>query len=82
MIPPEDAKVERKLRRLEMARVMVGIAAIAAVLAVVFCGIGAFTKERDAWLAMRLPAFFAVILVWSFARTAKAIVELEAIRCR
>jgi hypothetical protein len=74
--------VERKLRRLEVARVLIGVAVIVAVLAVVLCGIDAFRKERDAWLAMRWPVFIAVLLIWSFARSAKAIVTLEAIRRR
>ena len=78
----EDSKVERKLRRLEMARMLFGVSTMIAVVAVVLCGIDAFMKERDAWLAMRMPVFIAVLFLCSFAWSAKEIVALAAIRRR
>ena len=82
MITQEDSKAERKLRRLEVTRVILGVAVIVAVFAVVLYGIDAFTKERDAWLAMRLPLAIAILLIGAFARSAKAIVALAASRRR
>lgn len=79
MTTQEGSKLERKLRRLELARVLLGVAGIVAVFAVVLCGVDAFTKERDAGLAMRLPFAIAVLLLWGFARCAKAILALQAI---
>jgi hypothetical protein len=80
MIAQGDLKVERKLRTLEMIRVIVGVAGIAAVFAVIVCGVVAFMKDSDAWLAMRLPLAIALLLIAAFARSAKAIVALAAIR--
>jgi hypothetical protein len=82
MITQETPAMERKLLRLELARVLIGVAAVLAVFSVVFFGIVAFTEERDAWLAMRWPLSIASLLIWSFARSAKAIVTLEAVRRR
>jgi len=82
MTTQEDSKEERKLRRLEEARVLIGVAVIVVVFPVVMRGIDAFTKESDSWLAMKLPLSIAVFLIWGFARCAKAIVALEATRRR
>ena len=82
MITPENSELERKLRSLVGIRTLLGIAVIIAVLAVALFGIDAFTKEKDAWLAMRLPLAMAVVLIWGFARTAKAIVTLQVARRR
>ena len=78
MITQEDSIAVRKLCRLEVARVVLGVAVIVAVFAVVLCGIDAFTKERDSWLAMRLPLAISILLIAAFARSAKAIVALAA----
>lgn len=80
MISREDSKRELKLQRLEVARVLLGGVVLVAVFAVILCGINAFTKESDAWLAMRLPLSIAVFLIGGFARVAKSMVTLKAIR--
>ena len=77
MMIEEVSGIERKLRRLEVARIVVGIAVIAAALAVALTGVVALGEERDAWLAMRFPLCIAGLLTWSFARIARAIVTLK-----
>jgi hypothetical protein len=78
----EDSKVERRRRQLEVVRMIIGAAVIVAMLAVVAFGVSAFTKDRDAWLAMRVPIIITVFLIWGFTRSAKAIAALEVSRHR
>jgi Na+-transporting NADH:ubiquinone oxidoreductase subunit NqrB len=73
----EALEIERKQKRLEFARVLVGVAVIVAALAVVLSGVVAFQEGRDAWLAMRRPMAAAILLSWSFARIARVIVSVQ-----
>ena len=57
-----NIKLERKLRRLELAQVIIGVVAIGAVLAVIIGGIDALINQKDAGSAMRSPGFIAVLL--------------------
>ena len=74
----ENATVEKRLRRLEATRVSLGVAVIVSVVALVLAGVEAFTEQRDASLAMRLPLLIALILLCSFARCAKAIAATKS----
>lgn len=82
MTTQENSKAERKLRQLEVIRVIIGAGVIVAVIAGILCGVAAFTKDRDAWLAMRLPLSITVLLLWGFSLSAKAIIALEVTRRR
>jgi uncharacterized membrane protein YozB (DUF420 family) len=73
----EALEIGRKQKRLEFARVLVGVAVIVAALAVVLSGVVAFQEGRDAWLAMWWPMAAAILLSWSFARIARAIVSVQ-----
>jgi hypothetical protein len=73
----EALEIGRKQKRLEFARVLVGVAVIVAALAVVLSGVVAFQEGRDAWLAMRWPMAAAILLSWSFARIARVIVSMQ-----
>jgi hypothetical protein len=74
----EISEVEKKRWRLELARRLVGGAAIVAILAAVLSGVVAFREERDVWLAMRLPSWVAFLFTWSFARIAREILALKS----
>jgi len=77
MTTNDDPNTERQRRRLEAARVLVGIAVVAAMVAAAGAGFVALKDERDAWLAMRIPLTLGVIFTWAFARIARNIVRLD-----
>lgn len=77
-----DTKLEKKLRRLELARVIIGVLAIGAILAVIIGGIDALINQRDAGLAIRLPVLVAVLLLWAFGWCAKNILKLRFVLSR
>ena len=66
-----------KLKRLLLARVVVGAALIIATVALVGAGIIALRDNSDASSAMRWPFIAAVILCWLFARIAKAVATVR-----
>jgi hypothetical protein len=68
---------EEKLRRLNLWRVVIGLLAVLAIVTAVAAGVVAFAKEKDSWLAMRLPLGLAALLLWMFARCAKSIVSIR-----
>ena len=66
-----------KLKRLLLARAVVGAAVIIATVVVVGAGVLALRDNSDASSAMRWPFVAAVVLCWFFARIAKAIATVR-----
>lgn len=67
-----------RMRRLRIARTIVGVAVIVANLAVVGTGILALKDHEDVSAAMKWPFVVAVLLCWAFAHIAGRISELRS----
>ena len=75
MMTTDDTFKTTRIRRLEVLRVVAGLAGIVTMVAVLVIGISAFANDEDSWMVIKPPLVISLLFFGGAARFARMINE-------